>query len=264
MALLSLLLLFLYGRFFQTEYAVLFQRLRAVDAAAIVTELDRRKIPYRLKDGGGTILVPGSDVDATRLNVAGGDMPMRGAAGFELFNKSDMGLTDFAQKINYQRALQGELARTIMTLAAVDSARVHLALTEPSVFRGDKIPPKASVIVAMRPGERLMPPTVAGIQRLVAAAIPEMNAADVVIVDESGSIASADAPTATGVASPVEQERLALAAYHEARIRQALAGARLEELVDVNVRTGTAGEEASDIAGPRRHSLAVSLSPAAG
>src|SRR3954454_16858263 len=115
--------------FLRTDYGVLFSRLREPDAATIVAELDKRKIPYRLEQGGTTILVPADRVDNTRLAVMGEDLPLKGQVGFELFNKSDMGLTDFAQKINYQRALQGELARTIMTVESVDSARVHLSIS---------------------------------------------------------------------------------------------------------------------------------------
>ena len=262
LAILSILLIAAYGRFFQTSYEVLFSRLRAADAASIVAELDRRKIPYRLSDGGGTILVPSGDVDTTRLSVMSSDVPLKGAVGFELFNKTDMGLTDFAQKINYQRALQGELARTIMTLAAVESARVHLALTEPTIFRGDKIPPKASVIVTMRPGEPLAPSAVTGIQRLIAASVPELDAANVVILDESGRIVSSDSPPAPVAVSPVLQEQQAVAAYYEAHIRQALAGGGLGDVVDVSVRMATtASAAATDMAGPRQYGLAVTLSP---
>ncbi len=99
----------------RTTWAPLFTELRPADAATIVADLDRKKIAYRLADGGTEILVPADLVDSARLDVMTGDLPLKGTVGFELFNKSDVGLTDFAQKINYQRALQGELERTIMT-----------------------------------------------------------------------------------------------------------------------------------------------------
>src|SRR5688572_70501 len=125
-----------YYFFLRTEYAVLYSDLRPADASAVVAELDGRGIAYQLRDAGSTIAVAADGADAARLAIAGSHVPSRAAVGFELFNESDMGLTDFAQRINYQRALQGELARTIMTISGVESARVHLALPERSLFRG--------------------------------------------------------------------------------------------------------------------------------
>ena len=120
------------------KYEVLFRDLRPADAATIVDQLEKNKTPYRLDDGGATILAPAARIDETRLAIMGADLPLKGTVGFELFNKSDMGLTEFAQRINYQRALQGELSRTLMTIDAVDTARVHLTLPEPSIFRADR------------------------------------------------------------------------------------------------------------------------------
>jgi flagellar basal-body M-ring protein/flagellar hook-basal body protein fliF len=178
----------------RVPYGVLFSGLRPSDAAAIVSDLDRKKIPYRLADGGATILVPADIADRTRLNVTTDDVPLKGTTGFELFDKSDMGLTDFAQKINYQRALQGELERTIQTLDGVDSARVHLSLGEDRIFRDDQVPPKASVMVRMQKGSTLSISTAQGIQHLVAAAVPNLDAANVVILDEKGRIVESPAP----------------------------------------------------------------------
>ncbi len=159
-----------YFLFVRADYVVLFQGLRPADASVVVTELDKRGTPYRLGDAGTTILVPEGEADAARVALAGSDAAARGQIGFELFNKSDMGLTNFAQKINYQRALQGELVRTIMLMDGVDSARVHLAIPERTLFRGDRAEPKAAVTVAMKPGQTADPARVAGIQQLVAAA----------------------------------------------------------------------------------------------
>lgn len=195
-------------------YGVLFSNLRTADAATIVAELDKRKTPYRLADHGETILAPRDSIDGLRLEIMSQDLPLKGMVGFELFNKSDMGLTEFAQKINYQRALQGELARTLMTMDAIDTARVHLTLPESTVFRGDRRPPKASVALTARPGQSLTPATVAGVQRLVAAAVEDLSPADVVVLDASGAVVSNDAATATAVTTGVEAsltERLNLA-----------------------------------------------------
>lgn len=173
-------------------YGVLFSNLRTMDAATIVAELDKKKVPYRLADQGATILAPRDLIDSARLDVMSQDLPLKGMVGFELFNKSDMGLTEFAQKINYQRALQGELARTIMGMDTVDTARVHLTLPEATVFRGDRRPPKASVTVTPRRGRSLPPATIAGIQRLVAAAVEDLAVTDVVVLDAQGAVVSVD------------------------------------------------------------------------
>ncbi|MEI9851949.1 MAG: flagellar basal-body MS-ring/collar protein FliF [Sphingomonas sp.] len=183
-----------YFLFLRADYVVLAQNLRPADASLVVAELDKRGAAYRLRDGGGTILVPEDQADATRVAIAGSDAAAHGQIGFELFNKSDMGLTNFAQKINYQRALQGELMRTIAMMDGVESARVHLALPERALFRGDRSPPRAAVTVAMKPGQTADPSRVAGIQRLVAAAVPDLPETGVVVLDASGRVISPSAP----------------------------------------------------------------------
>ncbi|HEY2710716.1 MAG TPA: flagellar basal-body MS-ring/collar protein FliF [Caulobacteraceae bacterium] len=203
-------------------YATLFNNLRTLDAATIASELDKKKIPYRLENGGSTILVPKDQVDTTRLEIANEDLPIKGMVGFELFNKSDMGLTEFAQRINYQRALQGELARTIMTMASVDTARVHLTLAEPSIFRDDRRPSKASVTVLTRPGFQLSADTITGIQRLIAASVPDLAAGDVVVLDGDGKSVGGET-SAGSPAAPQSQEKQAIEDYYAARLRRGLA-----------------------------------------
>lgn len=206
------------------KYEVLFRDLRPTDAATIVAQLEKDKTPYRLDDGGATILAPAADIDETRLAIMGADLPLKGTVGFELFNKSDMGLTEFAQRINYQRALQGELARTIMTIDAVDTARVHLTLPEPSIFRADRKPAKASVTLTTRPGRTLTPETVAGIQRLVGASVPELEVANVVVLNAQGSLV-AGAPVEAGTtidASATVQQTRAIEQFYAGALRRAL------------------------------------------
>lgn len=170
------------------HYQVLFSDLRAQDAAAVVAELEKQKASYRLEGEGDhtAILVPGDDARNLRIKLMSGDLKLKSVVGMELFNNSDLGLTDFTQKVNYQRALQGELARTIMSLDEVDMARVHLTMPESSIFRNDHDRPKASVALFLHDGEALSPDTVRGIQRLVAAAVPQMRPADVTVVDARG------------------------------------------------------------------------------
>src|SRR5690606_28469829 len=144
-----------YFLFLKPDFGVLYEDIRETDAAAIVAELEAEGIEYRVADNGHRVLVPREDIDQARVLVAGSGIAMGGVVGFELFNDSDMGLTEFAQKVNYQRALQGELARTIMMMDAVEFARVHLSIPERSLFRADASEPKAAVTVERQRGRRL-------------------------------------------------------------------------------------------------------------
>lgn len=211
--------------FLRTPYEPLFTNLRAGDAATILSDLERRKIPYSLADGGATILIPADKVESTRLKVMTEDLPLKGTVGFELFNKSDMGLTDFAQKINYLRALQGELERTIMSLDGVASARVHVSLGEDRIFRENQVPPKASVTIRMAKGASLDPNAIPGIQRLIAAAIPKLDEADVVVLDEEGRVISTASRPAVAEESlsPAFEQKRAVEEYYAARVRQVIA-----------------------------------------
>jgi flagellar M-ring protein FliF len=240
--------------FLHVSYQPLFTRLRSADAAAIIADLDRKKISYVLADGGATILVPADIADRTRLEVMTEDIPLKGTVGFELFDKSDMGLTDFAQQINYQRALQGELERTISTLDGVDSARVHLSLGEDRIFRDDRVPPKASVTIRMQNGAVLAPSAALGIQRLIAAAVPNLEPANVVILDEKGMIVgpAAQARGAPAISAPGDQERQAIELYYQARVRLALdrayplGGMTVKVSADTGDQTVPAGGTAAD------------------
>jgi flagellar M-ring protein FliF len=171
---------------FRVDYQVLFADLNPQDAQAMTTELERLKIPYRIGDSGNTILVDKATVHATRIKLMGRDLPLHGAVGLELFNNTDFGMTEFAQKINYQRALQGELTRTIQSLSEVREVRVLLALPEQGLFKQATSKAKASITVALRQGQALRPEQVNGIQRLVAAAVPGMTRQDVTIADNHG------------------------------------------------------------------------------
>ena len=171
------------------DYQVLFAELTPQDTAAMTAELDRQKIPYILADQGGdaaTILVERSEVYKTRIKLMSKDIPLHGAVGFELFNNSDFGMTEFAQKVNYQRALQGELIRTILSLTAVRDARVLLVLPEQGLLKQATNKPKASITLTLKPDQRLRTEQVAGIQRLVSSAVPGIVTEDVTIVDQNG------------------------------------------------------------------------------
>jgi flagellar M-ring protein FliF len=171
---------------FRAPYGVLFSDLAEQDAGAIVQELDKLKVPYQIGPNGQSILVPESVVHKTRMTLMGRQLPLHGAVGFELFNNAEFGVSDFVQKVNYQRALQGELTRTISSIEQVQSARVHLALPEQGLFRKDASKAKASVTVVTRAGQALSSSQVLGIQRLVGASVPEVRAEDVTVLDQHG------------------------------------------------------------------------------
>ncbi|WP_284620587.1 flagellar basal-body MS-ring/collar protein FliF [Aquabacterium humicola] len=172
----------------RTSYGVLFSGLSNRDSAAIVAALEKDKIGYRLDGDGSTILVPDEQVHKVRLKLAGAELPLQGGVGFELFNNNEVGMTDFAQKVNYQRALQGELTRTIGALDEVQATRVHLALPEQGLFRraGAAARAKASVTLTLKPGRHLSREQTRGIQRLVAASVPDVRPEDVTVLDQRG------------------------------------------------------------------------------
>ena len=169
-----------------TDYQVLFGDLTPQDSAAMVAELDRLKIPYQLGDQGTSILVDRNQVYKTRIKLMGKDLPLHGAVGLELFNNSDFGMTEFAQKINYQRALQGELTRTILSLSEIRDVRVHLALPEQGLFKQASSRAKAAITLTLKQGQVLRPDQITGIQRLVSASVPGIATQDVTIVDQHG------------------------------------------------------------------------------
>ncbi len=170
----------------QRDYQVLFKDMAQRDAAAVVAELKRLKVPYRIDADGSTLRVPADTVHETRLALMGRGVPLSGGVGFELFDNHDLSTTEYTQRINYQRALQGELARTIMSIEGVKLVRVHLVLPESSIFKRDKSRPKASVSVVLAPGGSLTESQILGVQRLVAASTPGLEAGMVTVVDQRG------------------------------------------------------------------------------
>jgi flagellar M-ring protein FliF len=214
-------------------YQVLFRDLKPHDASAIIAELEKEKVPYKVDETHAAILVPENDTRATRLKLMSSDLRLNGVVGLELFNNSDLGLTDFAQKVNYQRALQGELARTIMTLDEVEMARVHLTLPEASIFRRDQTQPKASVALFLHDGEALNPDIIRGIQRLVAASVPDMKPADVTVLDSRGSAAASHG--IEDADSPQFALKRAIDRYYEQKVVSQIEALGLARRVSVSV-----------------------------
>jgi flagellar M-ring protein FliF len=192
----------------RSDEQVLFSDLDSRDAAAMVSELKRMKVPFRLSDEGTKILVSGKVVHEVRLSLMAHGVPISGAVGFEIFDNKDVGMTESMQKINYQRALQGELARTIMANEQLKSARVHLVVEEGGLFSHNKAQPKAAVSIVLRPNARLGNEQILGIQRLVAAAVPGLDASQVTITDQRGIALSSEADTEAAGAPATGKLRL--------------------------------------------------------
>ncbi len=182
-------LLFLIMRASQPTLVPLFTQLVSEDARAVLAELESRSIPYDLVNDGTTIRVPEKDRLALRLDLAGSGLIQGGVVGYELFDSVDaLSTTSFLQSINRLRALEGELARTIMALRSVERARVHLVIPERRLFERDQVDPKASVIVRL--ARDLTAANVTAIQHLVASAVPGLEPAQVALVDEQGRLRS--------------------------------------------------------------------------
>ena len=177
------------------NYKPLMKGLEPADAQAISTELAAKKIVYVISPDGTSISVPADQVDEARLEVASHDSPHSGRIGFEIFDKVSWGQTEFDEKVNYQRALEGELERTIQTISNVKSARVHLVMASDSVFLDRERGAKASVTLRLRRGN-LSREDVSAISRLVAGAVDELKPSDVVIIDADSnqSLGQGDEP----------------------------------------------------------------------
>jgi flagellar M-ring protein FliF len=180
---------------FSPHQAVLFADLRERDLASMSEELRKKKIAFEVGADGRSLLVPEADVHKVRMQLMAQDIALQGNVGFELFNGSDLGMTEFVQKVNYQRALQGELARTIQSMDEVQSARVHLALPEQGLFKKVQARSKASVTVLLKPGASFSRAQVLGVQRLVAASVPDIAPGDVAVLDQRGVVLSSSGPT---------------------------------------------------------------------
>ncbi|MBS1199059.1 MAG: Flagellar FliF M-ring protein [Proteobacteria bacterium] len=174
----------------QGEYKVLFSNLSDKDGGAIVATLEQQNIPHQFSPGSGAILVPSSRVHEIRLKLAQQGLPRGGSIGFEIMDNPKFGLSQFAEQVNYQRALEGELARTISSIGAVQSARVHLAIPKPSVFVRDDQKPTASVLLNLYGGRTLDPAQISGITHLVASSVPQLSSGSVTIIDQSGALLS--------------------------------------------------------------------------
>ncbi len=172
------------------QYEVLYAQLSQKDAGAILEKLRERNIDYKLRDGGSTILVPSDKVYELRLEFARDGLPESSVVGYEIFDKTNLGMTDFVQKLNYRRALEGELTRTIEQLDVIEKARVHIVIPERTLFKEDQKVPTASVIVKLKKGRQLNPANLQGIAYLLASSVEGLEPENVAILDTRGRVLS--------------------------------------------------------------------------
>lgn len=187
--------------------SVLYSGLQADDASAVVSKLQEKKIPYEIE--GSTIKVQDKYVAETRMELAGQGIPRGGTVGFEIFDKSNLGMTEFAQKLNYQRGLQGELSRSINELDGVIESRVHLAMPDQSVFAEKEKEPSASVVLKIRPGSSLNTEQVAGVVHLISSAVEGMKPNRVDVIDTNGNVLS-DGSDENGVDARMSSNQMAI------------------------------------------------------
>ncbi len=174
----------------QPEYRVLFSNFSDRDGGAIVAELEKMGVPYKYAEGGGAVLVPADKVHDARLKLASQGLPKGGNVGFELMENQKLGSSQFVEQVNFQRAMEGELARSIESVSAVQAARVHLAIPKSSIFVSEQKAPTASVLLNLHPGRPLDTQQVSAIVHLVASSVPELSTKNVTVVDQNGNLLS--------------------------------------------------------------------------
>jgi flagellar M-ring protein FliF len=174
----------------QPDYRVLYSNYSDKDGGAIVAELEKMNIPYKFSDGGNAILVPAAQVYQARLKLASDGLPKGGNAGFELLENQKFGVSQFVEQVNFQRALEGELERSVQSISAVEGAKIHLAIPKATVFVRDQQKPTASVLLNLRGGRSLDAQQVGAIVHLVASSVPDLPTANVTVVDQHGNLLS--------------------------------------------------------------------------
>jgi flagellar M-ring protein FliF len=222
------------------EYRILFSNISDRDGGAIVAALGQMNVPYKYTEGGGAIMVPAAQVHDARLKLASQGLPKGGSIGFEVMENQKFGTTQFQEQVNFQRALEGELARTIQTLAAVQAARVHLAIPKSSVFLRDSQKPSASVMLNLHVGRTLDKAQISGIVHLIASSVPELSPQAVSVIDQQGSLLSGS--TGTKGAGTLDANQLSYIAQIEANYSK-----RIQDLLEpivgrANVRAQVSAE----------------------
>ena len=220
------------------DYKPLMTGMEAADAQSVGAQLAAKKIPYIVSPDGTSVSVPADQIDAARLEVASHDSPHSGRTGFEIFDKVSWGQTEFDEKVNYQRALEGELERTIQTMSSVKSARVHLVMASDSVFVDRERGAKASVTLRLRRGS-LSRDDISAISRLVAGAVDELKPTDVVIVDADSNRSLGQSNSSSDGSDGIEQE---LTRRLISTLSPVVGADRIHASVNVEYETGSSEE----------------------
>src|ERR1022692_4129138 len=247
------------------DFKPLFTGLAAEDAAGIVQKLKETGVDYRLPEAGGAVLVPSGRLAELRIAMAAIGLPKSGQIGFELFDKPNLGATEVTEHVNYRRALEGELERSVMSLAEVEQARVHLTFPKDSVFLDAQQPAKASVLVKIRPGSRLAPQNVVAINHLVASAVEGLSPDAVSVLDMNGNLLGR--PRAQGTLDGPEASEAGLDYRHKieadllAKINSTLGPLLGENKFRAGVSVEcdfTGGEQSEEVFDPARSVMASS------
>jgi len=236
------------------DFRPLYTSMAAEDAAAVVQKLRETGVEYRLSESGSSVLVPSTRLAESRLALAAAGLPKTGRIGFELFDKSSFGATDFVEHINYKRALEGELERSMMSLAEVEEARVHLTLPKDSVFLEQQQPAKASVVLKLRPGAQVSVQNVAAMTNLVASAVEGLSPEGVSVVDMSGNLLSRPRRTGADDGSQVTTEALEVRQQIEREL-VAKIHATLEPLIGADRFRAGASVECDLISGDQQEEI---------
>jgi flagellar M-ring protein FliF len=211
----------------------LYANLDPDDAGAIVNRLKEQKIPYRIGADGKSVLVPAESLHEIRMQLASEGLPQGSGVGFEVFDNTKLGMSEFAQNVNYQRALQGELARTISRIAEVDGCRVHLVMPEKTLFVDNEQAASASVAVRLKHGRRLSQEQINGIVHLVSSSVPRLSPEQITLVDQSGKLLAGNRARSTPGALSVDQLE------YQAQVEKSLEG-RVTSMLDQALGDGRA------------------------
>ncbi|MDQ1267054.1 MAG: flagellar M-ring protein FliF [Bacteroidota bacterium] len=209
------------------EYAVLYKSLEEGDAGQIVAKLKEKVIDYKLEDNGSTILVEKEKVYDTRLSLASEGLPESGVVGYELFDKTNLGMSEFVQKLNFRRALEGELSRTVGSMDEVKKARVHIVIPEKALFEKDQKTPTASVTLKLKSGRSISKISIEGIQNLIASSIEGLQPEHVTIVDQRGKVISPpplDEQSVAGLTSMQYEQQRKVEQYLSSKVQTLLDG----------------------------------------
>jgi flagellar M-ring protein FliF len=248
----------------ERDFRPLFSGLADEDAGALVSKLHEAGVEYRLSSGGSTILVPSGKVAEARLQMASAGLPKSGRIGFELFDKANFGASEFTEQVNYHRAIEGELERSVMSIREVETARVHLTLAKDSLYSEARQPAKASVLVKLRHASALSPQNIAAICQLTAGAVPGLSPDQVSLVDTSGNLLNRPRPN-PGDGSDASEATLDYRKSVEQNLQNKIAST-LEPLLGADhFRVGvsadvdlTSGEQSEEVFDPAKSVMVTS------